>query len=375
LEIAPASTAVGSATVEGSVRLHLPQGLPHAEALAEILSREGIPYFRFAAPDGKSPHLGPAELTPLIERIVTVLEWPRPDRLQPLVDELLALVGRAMAGVGLPLFRLWYFPADGRTIRRSAFSPRFDVDRAIQLVPRIYDMERATGAESTYYLRAFGPYYDERAIADLARSCNGIDLALHGEFATNAPRFGGVTPAAREEKGLLESMIGRPIRGVSMHGGDLAYNSGPESQAAVAAAGFGYDTTSGPWPPALPIRTVVGGKLQPVHVLAHSLIDVHTIPFHWQRITDGDRVLRVIRWRDIGRQLVSSSFWRYESRLLAQALAGLEQARASNTVFVPAFHPVYFGAASYLARLPSWGPNLVRHRRVARSGTEHDGNR
>lgn len=314
-----------AATFSGEVWITIDSALEKKDLLIELLKREGILNFR-TAPTGDFM-LSQREIGPLLEEIEAKLRRKRGGTLfETDVRALRQVVIDKLAARNLPLLRLWYHPRVRGMIPQGVFSPRYDVDRAITNLARIRALEEDFNVPSTLYIRAFCPFYNDKAVARLAGMPWCSEIALHGEFVTNALRYGDEYRAAEAEKTHLEKLIGRPVLGVGMHGGELASNRTENNGDVIQQTKFLYDTT-----PAFhyyfPFRRYVNGHLSWSYTLCHALSDV-----------------RIPANRDYGRIF-------YE-----QAIARLNEVFEHHGVFVLLMHPVYFGFPSYLAQAANWPP-------------------
>jgi peptidoglycan/xylan/chitin deacetylase (PgdA/CDA1 family) len=309
-------------TFSGQVWITIDRALEKKELLIEILKREGILNFRIA--ETGDFMLSQAELGDLLDQIEARM---RRRQGRPLEDDIKAIrqiVRDKLAACRLPLLRVWYHPRLNGVVFRAVFSARYDVDRAIINLAHIRMLEQKYDAPSTFYLRAFCPFYGDEEIKKLAAQSWCPEIALHGEFLTNAGKYGDEIKAAEAEKRYLEELTGRPIWGVGMHGGELTHNRSENTDAAIRQAGLRYDTTiragstDGYF---FPVKKLVGGSFSGSYNLPHALADVNT-----PARQDYDRLF-------------------YE-----QALAKMEQVYRQNGVFVMMLHPEYFGFFSYLSR-------------------------
>jgi hypothetical protein len=325
--------ACPASTFTGEVKITIDPTLPQRALLLELLRREGILNVS-VAPTGDF-HLTSAELQPLLTKIEAdmhkrTLFYPgRP--LEEDVQAVRQLVANKLAAHNLPLLRVWYHPRVNGIVPRAVFSPRYDVDRAITNLAAIRRLERKYKVESTLYIRTFCPFYTEREVEALARSPWCSEIALHGEFVTNAQRFGSECAAAKAEKEQLERVTGRPVLGVGMHGGELTLNRSMYTNGAIHDAGLLYDTTPRPVNYYFPFRPYINGSFNSSYGLAHALSDVNIPPG-----------------------------WRYGQRFYKSAIAMMEQIYQANGVFVLMMHPIYFGFFRYLAR-PKNSLRLIRY--------------
>ena len=304
------------ARFSGEVWLTIDDTLEKKYLLTEILRREGI--LNFCVAKAGEFLLTQNDLGALLETIDVKLRQ-RGRLFEEDIAAVRQVVVDKLAKRGLPLLRMWYHPRIDGAIMKAVFSPRYDVDRAITNVARIRRLEQRYGVRSTVYLRAFCPFYSERDIKALASSEAHTELGLHGEFVRNARRYGDEFSAARAEKEHLERLIGRPVLGLCLHGGERASNYSENTQAAVESAGFLYDTTSrmGYY---FPYRPVLNGRLGRAYRLNHAFGDIKVIPGH-----------------------------NYEREFYSRVLKKMDEIYAQNGVFVLTLHPIYFGFFSYLS--------------------------
>ena len=299
----------------GEIWLVVDTALEKKELLIEILKREGILNFKIAR-EGAF-FLPREEIAPLLAAIESKLH-----KRGRLFEADIAAVRRIVIGKlakhGLPLLRIWYHPQINGTIVKAVFSPRYDVDRAITNMTRIWKLEQKYGVTSTTYLRAFCPFYSDEEIRALASSAWCTEIGLHGEFARNSQRYGDEFSAARAEKEHLERLTGRPIIGLCMHGGELTSNVSKDTLDVVEGAGFLYDTTSR-MHYYFPARPAVNGRLRNVYQLNHAFGDIKVPP---------------------GRN--------YDRDFYERTMEKMDEVYEQNGVFVLTLHPVYFGFFLYL---------------------------
>jgi hypothetical protein len=313
----------GECSFYGDVWLTVDSAIEKTDLLIEILKREGILNFRLAR-EGEV-FLSSEEVAPLLFEIDAKLRERR--RLfEADISAVRQLIVDKLAERGLPLLRIWYHPIIDGTIIKAVFSPRYDVDRAITNVARIRRLEQKYGVKSTLYLRAFCPFYSDEDIQALASSAWCTEIGLHGEFARNARRYGGERSAAKAEKEHLEGLIGRPVIGLCMHGGELNSNVSEDTLEIVEKVGFLYDTTPG-MGYYLPYRPVVDGQIGRTYGLNHAFGDI--------KVPSGQN---------------------YEREFYRKVLEKMAEVCERNGIFVLILHPVYFGFLPYLVH----PKNLVR---------------
>jgi hypothetical protein len=305
----------------GEVWFTIDNRLAKKELLAELLKREGILNFRVA--EAGEFFLSQAELGPLLEDIHSKLHQ-RGRFFEEDVSAVRQVVIDKLAVYNLPLLRIWYHPRIDGVVTKAVFSPRYDVDRAITNLAHIRALEEKYGVSSTLYLRAFGPFYGDQAIKEVAAEPWCSEIGLHGEFVTNAHAYGGELEAALEEKEHLEKLIGRPVLGVCMHGGELSSNTSKSTHDVIQKAGFLYDTTSS-LHYYFPFKRPVAGQLSNSYCLVHALGDIK-IPAH----------------RNYG-QMFSK-----------EVMAKMDEVYEQSGVFVLLLHPVYFGFGAYLCNPRNW---------------------
>jgi hypothetical protein len=314
------------AIFSGEVWVTIDRTIERKDILISILKREGILNFR-VADDGEFM-LSQAEMTPLLEKIEANLHQRKGSFLEDDIRAIREIVLAKLAVYRIPLLRIWYHPRLNGVVVRAVFSARHDIDRAITNLSYIRALEQKYDAPSTLYIRAFCPFYGDREIKALAAQPWCSEIALHGEFVTNARRYGDEIKAAIREKQYLEKLTGQPVLGVGMHGGELAYNRSDQTEEAIQQAGLLYDTTLRPGNYFFPFRKITGDKcFSNAYTLAHALSDVN-IPVN----------------RDYG-----SVFYQ-------RAIAQMNEIYEQNGIFVLMLHPEYFGFFKYLAYPRNWKP-------------------
>lgn len=310
--------------LSGEVWITIDSTLEKKDLLIEILRREGILNFRVAA-EGEFM-LSRQEMAPVLEQIHPAFhEWQG----QFLADHVRAvrqIVARKLAAKRLPLLRIWYHPRVNGIIPRAVFSPRHDVDRAITNLAYVRGLEVRYGASSTLYVRAFGLFYGDKEIKEVTASPWCPEIALHGEFATNARQYGDEFKAACAEKAHLEELVGHPVIGVSMHGGELTNNRSENTADVIQKAQFLYDTTPASQD-CFPYRPLVREQLSNSYCLVHNLGDIS--------ITANRE---------------------YRREFYEQVIAKMDEIYAQNGVFVLMLHPIYFGFWAYLSQPRNWIP-------------------
>jgi len=301
----------------GEVWLTIDSTLEKKELLIELLKREGILNFQVAK-EGEFL-LSHDKVGALLEKVDAKLR-KRGRLFETDIAAIKQVIIDKLAERGLPLLRIWYHPKINDTIIKAVFSPRYDVDRAITNLARIRKLEQKYEVTSTLYIRAFCPFYSDKDVQALASSPWCSEIGLHGEFVRNSQRYGDEFSAARAEKEHLEKLIGRPVTGVCLHGGELTSNLSDDTLDALERAGFLYDTTTG-LRYHFPVRTLVNGRMRNVYCLKHVFGDNKVPPT-----------------RDYARNF-------YE-----KVMEKMDKVHEQNGVFVLILHPVYFGFFSYLLR-------------------------
>lgn len=302
------------ARFSGEVWLTVDSTLEKRELLIEVLRREGILNFTVAK-EGEFL-LSHEEMEALLEEIDTKLH-ERGRLFEADIAALRQVVVDKLSERGLPLLRIWYHPRIDGTIVKAVFSPRYDVDRAITNMARIRELEQKYGVTSTLYLRASCPFYSDRDIKTLASSAWCTEIGLHGEFVRHSQRYGDESSAAKAEKKHLERLVGRPVIGLCMHGGELTSNVSEDTLDAVERAGFLYDTTSG-MHYYFPARPAVNGRMRNVYQLNHTFGDIRVSP---------------------GRH--------YARDFHEEVIEEMDEVYEKNGVFVLLLHPIYFDFFSY----------------------------
>jgi hypothetical protein len=347
--VQPLSFPCPQSNFAGEVFIALHPAIEKRELCVELLKLEGILNVRVT--DHGPFLITQDEVGPLLDDIDTQMQ--RQQLSQAKMASLRQIVIDKLALQCLPLMRLWYHPRRGGHIIRAVFSPRFDVDRAITNVPRIRALEQRYGASSTWYIRPFGPFYADRAIQRLAAASWCSELALHGEFLTNARRFSDEYGAACAEKEHLESLAHRPVQGISMHGGELTTNRSSNTDAAMVNAGFVYDTTPSSGDYNFPFKKMVAGRLVNTYNLPCILSDIRLSPFSSQQKILNDKI--VSYYPALGREQLSAWLARNQNELMYEQIATkMDEIYSRHGVFVLLLHPVYFGFFAYLSHPTNW---------------------
>jgi hypothetical protein len=312
---------------DGPILLTIDPNLKQEELFKEALRREGILNF---AEGSKGEFFFSREVSPILEEMASALKQTRMENFHQCIVEMRQLIAERLAQRGIPLLRIWYHPCVDDRIVKVVISPRFDVDRAITNMPKIWGLEHKYQASSTAHLRPFCPFYSQRRIHEISKHPTCPEIALHGEFASHASRFGGLLEAARAEKKEVEEITGREVLGVSLHGGELTKHNTAEARAVIPKAGFLYNVSlwSGPTP--------------------------YYFPYRLQR-EDGTFENTYHMHRNFGDIQVPLSE-RYGEDFFNGAMRQVEIASEHNGILVMVLHAVYFGFWSYLVNLE----NLVK---------------
>jgi hypothetical protein len=249
-----------------------------------------------------------------------------------------------LAKHGLPLIRIWYHPRiDGKVIK-AVMSARYDVDRAITVMPKILRLEQQYQATSTMYLRVGQPFYGDKEIQQLASSSSPVDIGLHAEFDTHAPQHGSKAAAAQADTAHLARISGQPIEGVSNHGGELSANPTASYWQTIEGCGFLWAIWSTSRPYYYPLRWLKeDGQLSTTFRPCCQVKDI-----------------------DVPHSNFVDAFYEI-------AMCRLEEALERGGVLVLMLHPLYFGFLAYLlnpknlARLmrfmPTYLGRLVKRQR------------
>jgi hypothetical protein len=341
-------------THSGPVWITINPALAKKATLIELLKREGILNLCISS-DGPF-NIGPEDVGSLLDEVGAKMQSPWGESFEPQVRALCRVVASKLAKHHVPLLRVWYHPRINGTVMRAAFSPRFDIDRAITNVARIQALEAEYGIPSTLYVRVFCPFYSEQSVAQMVAASKLSEIALHGEFVTHAQRYGDEMAAAASEKAHLETLTGRPIAGVAMHGGELAFNRSENTERAIQRAGLLYDTTLGPTEYYFPFRRIANGGVSDYFVLPHAMSDVALLPFKPIRTRVNGRIQKHYSLALMCQELRKSSPGAYNRLFEETAITTMEAVYDLGGVFVLAMHPSYFGFLSYITR-----PTNLRH--------------
>ncbi len=270
----------------------------------------------------------PAEaLDPVLDRLrdMALAHWNYKDED---VEAFRSLARGAHRARGLPELRIWPLPHYRGRPYRVCVSTRYDVDRAIVNMAAIHRLEEKYGMRSTVYVRPMGYFYGAREIRSYHQKHAGEnEIALHAEFvATAREHFGDEFTSAKEEKRLLEEIIGQEVPGVCMHGGELYNNMTENTGPAIDAAGFKYETIYQNQYH-LPLHLPNDGGVYRTLSIGRNFMD-----------------LRIDPTRDFGAEM---------SRRLMQRLA---EAEAVGGVFLVVLHPMFFDVGHYF----SYPQNVAR---------------
>lgn len=303
---------------DGEIQLTIDESLSRKHLLMEALRQEGILNFRVGTG-------GEFFLSHEMDSIVADMEASLKERDMKRFRESVYIVRQAvidlLARHNLPLVRVWYHPIINGKVIQAVLSVRYDVDRAVTNLPMIWGLERKYAATSTAHLRAFGPFYGQREIQVLANLPQRTELALHGEFISNAARYGGQLPAALAEKEHLERITGTRVQGVSIHGGELVCNRTKATWDVIESAGFLYDVSLGRVPYYFPFRRLAqDGQLEKTYRLHVNFADIR-IPYE-----------------------------NYVENFYNEAMRQVKLASRQNGILVMMMHPQYFGFFAYLLK-------------------------
>jgi len=328
--------ACPNTTFQGEVYFSIDPDLPAKEVLIEVLKREGILNFRV---EKEGPLLlSKQEFGPLVEQVAANLS--NKGRLfdEDVEEVRQALLGK-LAAYNLPLLRVWYHPCINGTVIKAVFSPRYDVDRAISLLGYIRQLEQKYQVSSTLYVRAFCPFYTDEMVKHLATQPWCSEIGLHGEFVTNARHHGDELQAAKAEKEKIETLIGRPILGVCMHGGEMSSNTTNDTPDIVQQVGLLYDTTPN-MRYYFPFKKMIEGQLSRSYSLIHPTGDIKM-----------------------------PATLSYSQTFYEQVVAKMDEIYQHNGVFVLMLHPVYFGFFRYLFNPVNWRPFWSFFKHYFRAGS------
>jgi hypothetical protein len=181
-------------------------------------------------------------------------------------------------------------------------------------------LERAYQAASTAHVRVLHPFYTDKEIVRLDARSQPAEIALHAEFAHHARFFGSDLDAGQASRAHLEKVLGRPVRGVSVHGGELTDNTLNATEA-IEGCGFLY-AVAGSGPYWFPYRRLTpDGQLESTYYLRAHLNDIAI-----ERI----------------------SLKHFAKTFYEQAMLCLDASAKHNGVFVLLLHPVFLGLLGYL---------------------------
>lgn len=300
----------------GELQWTIDPSLERKDLLVEALRREGVMNFSFGQEGTFFLSHELDDILARMERHLRQQELAEYDRTVVAIRDL--LVAR-LASQGLPLIRIWYNPRINGRVMKGVFSPRHDVERALTNVPKVVRLEHQYRAGSTVYIRVFQPFYNDKEIAALPSLGVPVEVALHAEFFAHAQKHGSEEAAARADKSHLEGLVGRPVSGVSNHGGELVENYTPNYWGAVEKAGFLWTISQRAFPYYLPYRWLDGnGRLSETYCICYQ-------------------------FRDIG-----IPYENFDQAFYEQALRDLDRALEHGGALVLMFHPGFFGFFSYL---------------------------
>jgi hypothetical protein len=313
-------TSCRESSFSGELQVVIDGTLERKHLLIDALQREGIMNFT----EGKEGEFFLShELDDALERMEDYIRQRELSSYNQVILDTRDAVRTLFARHGLPLIRIWYHPRiDGKVIK-AVFSTRHDVDRAIANMPKILRLEKNCHASSSVYVRVMHPFYTDAKIIKLDSQHQPAEIALHAEFARHSQLYGSDLAAGKASKAHLEKVIGRPVEGVSVHGGELMCNRQNDLKC-IHDCGFLYSITGrgGCW---LPYRLLTeDGQLERTYHLSTELSDIRIgcdSPKHYDQ-----------------------AFYEYVMRSLKDALE-------HNGVFVLLLHPEYFGLWSYLLDL------------------------
>jgi hypothetical protein len=311
------TTNCEESSFSGELQLVIDETLERKHLLIDALQREGIMNFTV----GKE---GEFFLSHELEDALESMEdHLRQRKLIPYDQDILHIrdaVGTLLARRGLPLVRIWYHPRIDGTVIRAVFSTRHDVDRAIGNMPKTLRLEQEYHASSTAHVRVFHPFYTDREIIKLDSLPHLAEIALHAEFARHSRLSTGESAAGKASKAHLEKVIGRPVEGVSIHGGELMRNR-QNAWRAIEDCGFLYAVTAGPyWFPYR--RLTEESQLGCTYCLCSQSSDIRVGRYPHDHFAD--------------------AFYEHVTRTLKEALE-------HNGVFVLLLHPEYSGLVPYLS--------------------------
>ena len=176
---------------EGQLLLTIDQDLNHKELFKEVLRQEGMLNFTEGS---EGEFFFSNEAAPILKEMSLYMKQGQMGRFHQAVLKIRQLISDRLAQKGLPLVRVWYHPRVNNKLIKTVVSARYDVDRAITNMPKIWDLEHNYQASSTAHLRPFGPFYSRAKIKKIIQHPTCPEIALHGEFVGHAARFGGVLP-------------------------------------------------------------------------------------------------------------------------------------------------------------------------------------
>jgi hypothetical protein len=314
-----------NSSFEGPVLITIDKKLKQKELFKEALRREGILNYTEGS---NGEFFYSKEVSPDLDEMAFALKQSDMELFHQSIIKIRQRIIERLAQRGLSLLRIWYHPCIDNRIIKVVISPRYDVDKAIANMPRIWDLEHKYQASSTAHLRPFGPFYSQRKIKDIIRHPTCPEIALHGEFVCHASRFGGLLEATAAEKKKLEEITGREVLGVSLHGGELVEVKTMEAHDTVPKAGFLYDASMRSAPYYFPYRLQKEDETFEITYRMHVNFGDIRIPYSE----------------------------RYTEDFYNEAMHQVRIASKYNGILVMMLHPVYFDFWSYLFNFE----NLVR---------------
>lgn len=314
----PTDLSITSSIPAGPISITCASRMEDRDFLVELLRHLGYGHICVVRPDGESDILE-RQVTPVLRALREEVESKKRYESDTL-HRLRSLIAGAHHDRGIPDMRIWTLPHKNGRPYRVAVSTRYDVDKAIMLLPRIYDLEARYSLRSTAYVRPMGFFYGANDIRRYMNDTGDFEIALHGEFVTTAQRHqSDESAAAILEKQTLEEIIGGEVAGVCMHGGELHTNSTEKTPDAIDDAHYLYDTI------------FQNGYYHPLRLMG----------------TDGIRKTLSIgqHYADISAPPDS----RFARHLLDGFITHFSNAERVGGVFVPVMHPLYFGFIRYLS--------------------------
>jgi hypothetical protein len=336
----------------GDLWITIDKNVEKKNLLIELLKREGILNIQV---DRKGVFIiSQEDVGELLTAIEAKMKTGQVKLLEADVSKVRQIVINKLSKYHLPLLRIWYYPRiDGR-VMQAVFSTRFDVDRAITNLPIILAIENKYGIVSTLYLRVFCPFYTDKAIKNLVSKPWCPEIALHGEFVTHAQKYGNEIKAAEGEKSYLEHLTKQQTIGVSMHGGEMAFNRSNFTYEAIQKAGFLYDTTLGPQHYYFPFKAIIDDKISQFYVLPHAISDVAILPFNPTKKISNSVVHKSYSFIKTLHSIKAPAVRNYSKFFFNSVTAKMDEIYKQKGVFVIVMHPIYFGFFSYLCHPKNW---------------------